>query len=670
MPAFPPTGTQALLAEQTALESLVHHRGFVPHDMPLEEVHRLFREKDVDFLALVRDERVTGLCGRARLGFLLGSRYGFALYSKSPAHHAQVATPLVFGTDTPVREVLDRALARHGDEFYEDVALVDGELRLRGLICVETLAQLQTRLVAEQLVEMRRQNLELFQANSALRQAQGLYQGLFASDALGVALLDPRGVIQAHNRRLAALLNVGDGVIDGTTLASLVSERERRLFQSVLAAHEQRGESSLTREYCLDIPARGSRLFRFHTGWIGATGQICACIEDITDQRTSERHIKRQEKQLLLDTMVGGIAHELNNKLTPVLGFADMLASGDRDHISRYAGYISKSAAEAANIIRQLLQLSKPEAGERQNVDLRNIVDESLLMAKFKLRESRVQVRTVLPAERVGVWADGAQLKQVLINLVLNSIQALEATEAPALEIEVSRRGEEAVLRVMDNGAGIPAEIMGRIFDPFFTTKSPDQGSGLGLSICYSIIRQHNGDIAVESEPGSGAQFTVTFPAAVGDADAVRPAAGGARLLRTRFGAEAGRLKVLVVEDEDVVGKLVQEVLRAAFGCGVDLAVNGSEALRRVVENDYALVISDVRMPEMNGMEFFFHLRELRPELAKRLIFVTGHAGDKAMAEEIARCAVPVVAKPFTPRRLAEACAPFFVEAGAVAQSA
>ena len=638
--------------------------------MALEQVHRIFRERNVDFLALVREERVTGLCGRAHLGFLLGSRYGFALYSKSPAHQAQVSAPLVFMTGTPIREVLDRVLARRGDDFYEDVAVVDRELRLQGLVPVEALAQLQTRLVAEQLVELRRQNLELFQANSALRQAQGLYQGLFASDALGVALLDPRGVIQAHNRRLAVLLNRTDEVIDGVRLPDLVNERERPLFRGVLAAHEHRGHAAVTREYVLDVAGRGARLFRCSTGWIGETGQVCACLDDITEQRASERHVQRQEKQLLLDTMVGGIAHELNNKLTPVLGFADLLAMGDSEHLPRYAGYISKSADEAANIIRQLLQLSKPEAGNRQEVDLRNVVDESLLMLKFKLRESRALVSTVLPAERVGVWADPAQLKQVVINLILNALQAVETVGTPTLAVEVERSGERGLIRVTDNGAGIPPDIMNRIFDPFFTTKGPDRGSGLGLSICSSIVRQHGGEIAVESDPGSGAQFTVTFPFAHSHAEPVRPADGAGPLARPGFGLGADRLRVLVLEDEDVVGKLLQEVLRGAFGCSVDLAVNGTEALRCVVENRYALVVSDIRMPEMNGMEFYLHLRELRPELAKRLVFVTGHAGDKAMEEELAHWSVPVVAKPFTPRRLVEVCAPFFDRSMTVAQSA
>jgi hypothetical protein len=190
--ASPPV---VLRAEATSLHSLVHHSGGVEDHTPLEHVHEIFEEKRVDFLALVRDGRVTGLCSRLRLGILLGSRFGFALDSRSPAHIAQVAHPLVFGESAPVRQVLDRALARRGDEFHEDVALVDEAGGLLGLVPVDMLARLQSQLVAEQVGDLRRQHLELFQAGHALRQSQGLYLGLFEGHALGVALLDGQGCV-------------------------------------------------------------------------------------------------------------------------------------------------------------------------------------------------------------------------------------------------------------------------------------------------------------------------------------------------------------------------------------------------------------------------------------------------------------------------------------------
>ncbi len=650
--------TQAMSAEKISLESIVHHRLAIPHDLPMEEVHDVFRQHDFDFLALVRDEQVTGLCSRGRLGNLLGSRYGFALYCRSPAHLAQVDAPMVFRRDTPVREILDRALARSGTSFYEDVALVDGELHLLGLIPVESLAQLQSRLVAEQLEALRCQNL-------ALRQAEGLTRGLFESNALGVALLDAHGVVQAHNRRLTELLNLAEGV-EVPTLASWIGERGRILFEPVLRQHEREGRASVTAEYSVVVPGRGIRLFRFYTGWIGEMGRICACIDDITQQRANERHLQRQEKQRLLDTLVGGIAHELNNKLTPVLGFAEMLAAGG-EQSPQVAGYIAKSATEAGNIIRQLLQLSKPEAADTRTIDLRQVVDESLVMLKFKLRESGAEVRVSAPSGRVAVMADPGQLKQVVINLALNALQAMEDAPAPVLEIEVILRGEQAFVRVADNGSGISPEIIGRIFDPFFTTKGPDRGSGLGLSVSYSIVQQCGGDIAVESEPGGGACFTVSLPVATETAEP-RPEPAGVPLPGSASRPSGQR--VLIVEDEEVVSKLIQEVLRSFFGCDVDLAGNGAEALGRAETGDYALIVSDLRMPQMSGTEFYLRLRDQRPDLARCLVFVTGHAGDKSLEQQIVGWNVPIVPKPFTPRRLVEACASILAPAEPSAESA
>ena len=661
----------ALSAETTSLEALVQHQWSSEHDTPLEAVHRFFCERRVDFLALVHEGRVTGLCSRARLGFMLGSRFGFALYSRCPAHLAQVANPLVFTQGTPMRQVLDRALARKGDEFHEDVILVDAAHRLLGLIPVEALANLQTRLVGEQLNELRRQhtllreqNLELFQTNHELRQTRGLYQGLFESNTLGVALLDVHGVVHAHNRRLADLLNVGSDPLDTLPLARWVSERERPVFNDLLQAYQGPDPTPATREFTLQIEGRGPRFFRINTGWISETSQICACLEDITDRRAMERHLRREEKQLLLDSLVGGIAHELNNKLTPVMGFAELLEPSLDDRSQLYVSYINQSVVEAAHIVRQLLQLSKPDSGHPEVIDLRQVVQESLVMLKFQIREAGAEVRTTLPPSSVNVLADGSQLKQVLMNLVINALHATAAVKDPILEVAVDRRDNSVWITVRDNGTGIPEEILGRIFDPFFTTKGPNKGSGLGLSICSSIARKYGGDISVESEPGKGASFTVSFPAAAENTPTAKmPKGPSAHPLReSRL---AGR-RVLVVEDEEVLRKLLQEVVRSHFGCSVDAATCGTEGLALAARGGYDLIISDIRMPEMDGLEMYLRLREVQPALAKRFLLVSGHAGDKQIEEEIRRWSIPLVAKPFTMTRLAGACLPFLRTAGAV----
>ncbi|HTZ21869.1 MAG TPA: ATP-binding protein [Opitutaceae bacterium] len=654
---------ESVAAEEVALDSLIYQGDSVPYDLPLEDVQRVFRGQAADFLALVRQDRVTGLCSRGRLGRLLGSRYGFSLYSQGPAHLAQVEHPLVFEQGTPLRAVLAGALARHGEEFHEDVVLVDREHRLLGLISAEALAHVQTRLVAEQVEKLRRQNLELIQANDASRRSQGLWQGLFESHLLGVALLDPRGRIQVHNLRCAELLNLEPGQPDGLDISALVPERERPAMAELLARHV--AASPVLRDQTLMVPGRGLRSFRFAAEWIAETGQVCVCLDDVTEQRALEGRMKQREKQMLFETLVAGIAHELNNKLTPVLGFAELLGVCT-DPLARqsYTKCISKSVMEAATIIRQLLQLSRPENTCRQAIDLREVVNESLIMLKFLARECGAEISTKLPAEPVFIQADSAQIKQVIINLAINALHAMEPVADPRLEIAVGRGDGCGLITVTDNGVGIAPEIIGRIFDPFFTTKSPDRGSGLGLSVCLGIVRQHDGAITVESEPGKGACFAVTFPLAVeGRALVARVAEEMPVAEKTPAAARSAEparfWRVLVVEDEEGVRMLLRELLVMRFNCQVDTAGDGAQALGLAGAGRYDLIVSDIRMPEMSGTEFYRRLREVRPELAGHFVFVTGHAGERELEEEIARWNVPLVKKPFSMARLADVCQPF-----------
>jgi signal transduction histidine kinase len=655
------------------LEELVQHAHAVDHLATLEEIHQKFRQLKVDYFAVMRDGLVLGLCARSHIGFILGSRFGFALYSNSTVHTALVENPVIVRASISPHELLAGAFARRGDAFYDDVVLVDGADRLLGLISTEALVNLQSRLMAGQMERLVRQhdvlheqNLELFRTNHALRQSRGLYHGLFESNALGVAMLDPAGNIQACNRRLAELLNLAEGEVAATALMARVGERERGAFLQMLQRHERDGaeaDGATRREFLLQVPGRGARHFRVTTGWIPETGQVCACLDDVTDQRAMEQMMLRKEKQNLLDTLVGGIAHELNNKLTPVLGFADLLKSQADPAVAGYAASIRQSALEAAGIIRQLLQLAKPARGRLQRTDLRTVVEESLVMLSFQLRESRCAVAVKLPPAPVPVRADAAQLKQIVMNLVLNALQAASGRPEPQVVITVELHHRQGRVIVADNGPGIAPEHLGRVFDPFFTTKDPDKGTGLGLSITQSLVRQHDGDITAESVPGQGARLTVSLPL---DATPEQPLlldepAGPAAAAAP---AAVSRARVLIVEDEEIVRILLQEVLRRQGVGRITLAFNGAEGLAALAVADYDLVLSDIRMPVMNGTELYLRARESRPDLARRFVFVTGYPGGTLLEKEIAGWGVPLLCKPFTPESLGDICRPFLEMVG------
>src|SRR5208283_3486245 len=341
----------------------------------------------------------------------------------------------------------------------------------------------------------------------------------------------------------------------------------------------------------------------------------------------------------------------------------EMLQAETNAETSEHIGLIIKSVDEAARIIRQLLELSKPASKSMQVLDLRTVAEETLAILRFQLREAGCSVQTLIPASPVPVVGDAGQLKQVALNLAINALHAMRDRPGPVLTVQIRTSGQSAELVVSDNGCGIAPENIGRIFDPFFTTKAPEQGTGLGLSVCYSIVRQHSGNISVESEPGKGTRFVVSLrlePAVAAHGDVDRPEAA------VVFPASHGGARVLVVEDEIVLRRLLQEILCSRFHCKVDVAANGIEALEALKRGSFDMVLADIRMPIMNGTELYLHLRELRPELAKRFVFVTGHPGEKQLEMEIARWNVPVIAKPFTLARLAEVCGPYLQDPRAV----
>jgi signal transduction histidine kinase len=570
--------------------------------------------------------------------------------------------------------VLDQALSREGDNFYDDVALTDEDEKFLGIITVPTLVQWQSRLILQktQLAEQQRQalqenNQQLFRSLNQLRQSQGRFEILFENSALGVALMNTRGEVETGNHRLEILLGCEmNEMARAFDLSALVAPAERDNFLRLLREHEADAQETSPRntEFLLSLPGRGPRRFKFFTSWIRETGQVCALIDDITEQRVLEHRLIQKEKSAMLDSLVGGIAHEINNKLAPIIGFSELLLGQlvrgqPPEKLTRYCSMIRESALDSAKIIRQLLQLSRPVTANLTACDIRELVREVVAFLGFRIRESACEIVLDLPPEKMLVRADATQMKQVIINLTLNALDALEPGRKRQVRYAVTGEENRIILKVADTGHGIKPENLQNIFDPFFTTKNPDRGSGLGLSVCVSILKQHGGEISARSVWTEGSEFEVALPRA-SESDLQFDAAktdspdGDEPVLENGHGSD--RRRVLVVDDEEYITSMIQEALRNEMNCSVERVTNGLRAVARLEQADFDFVISDVRMPELDGFGLFEWLKENRSQLAEKFLFITGDAGSQDLNQKLESLGARVLRKPFKLEMLMREC--------------
>jgi two-component system NtrC family sensor kinase len=393
-----------------------------------------------------------------------------------------------------------------------------------------------------------------------------------------------------------------------------------------------------------------------------AATQVAPILFDARrEQRlVSERAVAQRAKAELLETLAGGVAHELNNKLMPVAGYAELmleeairLGNGELEEGCRT---IRDSVFEAAQILRQLLQLSKPATSEFSLCDFRQLAEQALTLVRLRLQESGTQLVTELGDDDVLINVDAGQLKQLFVNIVWNAIDAMEAASDRRLTIRMQRIGSAVTLSFIDTGHGIPRHVLPRIFDPFYTTKPASRGTGLGLSMCLAIIRQHGGDIRVSTTERVGTVFHVTLPIFAGvqldDAGTDEPVSDVRQ--------DASCQRVLIVDDEERLLQFAADAIKAKLCCSVKQARNGAEAMTVLQQGDVDLIVSDVRMPHVNGVELLDWLGRHRPHLVKRTIFMTGDGSGAGLNGAIRLAGRPLLRKPISVAALVAAAERIF----------
>ncbi len=382
----------------------------------------------------------------------------------------------------------------------------------------------------------------------------------------------------------------------------------------------------------------------------GGATRIEALVRNVSTRKKLDdqsRDIHQQllqaEKMAALGQTISGVAHELNNPLATILSWAERLSEKPLDETSRRGvGVILGEAERAARIVRNLLTFARKRQSTRAMIDLSTVVRETLALRAYD-SSSGLSVVTELPAGLPQVFADAHQIQQVLLNLVINAEQAmLTAHGGGSLVVRTWHDAEldAVVLDVTDDGPGVPPEAQTKIFDPFFTTKEVGKGTGLGLTVAYAIVQEHGGRIRVESPPQGGASFLVELPVS-----GTQPAAKPARAMVPPMDAARGA-SVLIVEDEHALAAAVAEALTDA-GLKVDHAGDGQEALARVRNTTYDVVICDLKMPRIDGMTLYRAIAAATPALARRVIFVTGDVAGADAERFLVESGCRWLAKPF-----------------------
>ena len=474
-------------------------------------------------------------------------------------------------------------------------------------------------------------------------------------DAVEVAivLFDSTGRLRFSNARFAQYFSLDIlqlRKLEGfDELESLVAKRFRDpgIFSAPWRSFA--GGDGVPRHDELEMTRPSKRVLeRFSRPVLDGGGRATGWLElysDVTGEREVQSKLLQTEKMAALGQLVSGIAHELNNPLTTIMGYGQLLLGhGLTPPQLSEARKVFQEAERARRIVKNLLYFARESKPERTRVNLNEIVERTLALRSYELRVENIVIECDLAPNLPETMADPHQLQQVVLNLLANAEQALlEDRGQGHVWIRTHRMGSNRIsLEVSDDGPGIPTEVASRIFDPFFTTKPSDVGTGLGLSIVYGIVHQHGGEVTFENQSGAGARFVVDLPLiAVPARDQETSLSLG---VERELNITRGR--ILVVEDEPNVAQLIVDVLREE-GHQVEAVLDSQEGLTLLSRSTYDLILCDLRMPRLDGPAFYDTLVRAGSAERQRIIFVTGDTLAPRTLQFFEANNLPYLSKPF-----------------------
>ena len=492
-------------------------------------------------------------------------------------------------------------------------------------------------------------NAELFES---MRQAEWRFRTLFraAPDAV-LTVLQTTGRVREANDAVRAVFGLEPHQVIGRTLVELVVPEDRPALEATLA--KAFAGTHARAEVHVHTPSGATRVVALAANRLPEADPPSALLvgRDMTQEREMRLRLMESDRLAAVGELVAGVAHEVNNPLSSISAFAQLLLRDD-DLTPEHRESIEVIRAEttrASQVVKDLLTFARRSDPRREPLDVNNVVTRTLRMRQYQLSEASVRTRQELSSNLPAVLGDSRQLQQVCLNLVSNAVHAMSTIGGGTLTVRTGEEDDHVVLEVSDTGPGISPAARAHIFEPFFTTKGEGEGTGLGLSVSYGIVKAHGGAIEVAQTGPEGTTFRVRLPAANARAGMrATPADAGMPVLRSPI---AG-IRLLFVDDEPTL-RSGMEAFGRLRGFTVVTASDGIEGLSQTRSSGVDAVVCDLRMPGMDGYAFYDQLRAERPGLAARTVFVTGDVVSSETHQSVLR--QPVLAKPFSFDKIEEA---------------
>jgi PAS domain S-box-containing protein len=489
----------------------------------------------------------------------------------------------------------------------------------------------------------------LVKVEEALRESEEKFSKAFRAspDCMAITTLEEGKYIEINDAYTRVTGYTRDNII-GRKVIDINRWDEANARETIMKKLKTKGR--VLKEECrfrMKSGAIRTMLYSAETLKIGGVDCVLSVTTDITDRKRQEEQLLQTSKLASIGELASGVAHEVNNPLTSIIGYAQLLSANRTvpPDVKADLDKIYKESQRAAKIVQNLLSFARQHKPDKSAHSINDLVKQTLELRAYEHKTSDITVTLDLGENLPPVMADYHQIQQTILNIVINAEHAIAEVRCKGgITVSTSASLPFVRITISDNGCGIKPENMSRIFDPFFTTKDVNKGTGLGLSICHGIISEHGGKLYAESVEGKGTSFYIELPVA----ETAPPLPIEKSMVVTEPPEDVQhRGRILIIDDEPGIREVIQRIL-AARGYTTTAAGDGRTGLSEIARNGYDLCIVDMKMPDMSGKDIFEYIKNHHPEYVSKIIFVTGDTVTSSTNQYLQTTGRPFLNKPFS----------------------